>query len=125
MRRNHVPWRHDPLAQCSMIKGARYIAPCVWISIGLEWKRRSLLIAATRVWSYDRMEFYVKIGSLSLTLSFFLSRFFYYYFSPFLYLSLFFIFYIFLPFIFLFLFFTFLFFLKQARADTFLKQGYS
>jgi hypothetical protein len=63
--RNHVPWRHGPLAQCSMIKGARYIAPCVWISIGLEWKRRSLLIAATRVWSYDRMEFYVKIGSLS------------------------------------------------------------
>jgi len=108
-----------------MIKGARYIAPCVWISIGLEWKRRSLLIAATRVWSYDRMEFYVQFGSLSLTLSFFLSRFFYYYFSPFLYLSLFFIFYIFLPFIFLFLFFTFLFFLKQARADTFLKQGYS
>ena len=70
-------------------------------------------VSCLSVWSQDQMEFYVKVAALShsfflpFSLSFFLSLFFFFFY--FLYLSL---------------FFTSLFF-KQARADTFLKQGYS
>ena len=80
-------------------------------------------VSCLSVWSQDQMEFYVKVaGSLPLFPSSFLSFFF----------SLF-ILFIFLFSLFLFYFFLYLSlpffchhsFFKQAKADTFLKQGYS
>ena len=70
------------------------------------------------VWSQDQMEFCVKVaGSLPLFPSSFLS----FFFSLFIFFFSLFIFLYLSPF---FLFFH-LYFFKQAKADTFLKQGYS
>ena len=118
---NHVNWRHDPLAQYFMI-GAQGTSPFVQVSKcrsecsskGLERKRSSLLIVCV----HELLESVEPWLSLSLSLfpSSFLSFFSFYNF---------FLFFISLLIFSLFFFSLFSFFFKQAKANTFLKQGYS
>ena len=117
---NHVHWRQDLLAQCFMIEDARYVSLCacelvpIWVEqqkFGKEEEQPLDCLCAWAAWECGAM-------ALSLSHSFLL---------PF---SLFFLFIIFFSFLSLSLFFLSSFFLsslffKQAKANTFLKQGYS